>query len=303
MSIKELAVFPQWTTSEAQALVGTRKWVLEGSDTSTAKVRAFVSRICSGYWPRSKCTVPILLQVGAYDEKVKMFEGATLAALPRYSAVLVVAQYQFRMFSGAPWPHCIPKPRHPRGTTLTLRVRGSGQFLAMPPRAFTTSKGKGGEIAFTANENCRIIIPICEYHLTCDRLLSHQVPSWKRREGSVNSDKFLGERPGALLFDTWDMDHSYAPGISTKKIVRTKMTCVLRSREIAVCQPGMKFAHWNEDYHVNTWGTVKVKVKGNSQQGELRYKPMSFDDLFTDSSCHGEDPCTGGSGSGSGGGP
>jgi hypothetical protein len=282
----------------AQGLVGTRKWVIR----DPARVRRFVSRICRGHWPGNPNTVPIQVQVGPFDEKIKIAGGNVFRnTLPRYNATLVVAQYQLLMFQCVPWPHCIPRPDHPKGTTLGIRVRGSGQFLTMPPGVFREcgdyAKGAAGcdaskeEFAFTETENCRIIIPLTEYHITCDRLKWDQVPNWKKREGTVNLEQFLGEKPGTLLFDTWDIDHSFAPGTTTKNIVRYKLTCTLRSRDVPICQKRLKYAGWNEDYHKDHWVTVAILSKGR-KTSEFRYPYVRFADLFTNADCKlFDEPC------------
>jgi len=248
-----------------------------------------VAKVCKSHWPKQKDAVVTSVQVGPYDEKLDL-HGGTWQKSMKCSDTLVVAQYQLLMMRDTRWPHCIEKPRHPRGTVLTLRVRGSGQFLTMPPGAFV-AKGAGGgpQQVLTQNDNCRMVIPITEYHITCDRLKADQVPNWKRREGTVNDSKFLGEKPGTLLFDTWEIDHSFAP--DPKNPARYKLTCVLRSRDIPVCQSDIKYAGWNEIYHGGLQKWVTVKIKSGGKEVPL-YKSLPFDNLFIDPGCHDtDDPC------------
>jgi uncharacterized membrane protein YgcG len=153
----------------------------------------------------------------------------------------------------------------------------------MPPGAFIED-GSDKQIAFTTNENCRIVIPITEYHLTCDRLLPDQVPQWKHREGTVNKDSFLGEKPETLLFETGKTDPSYVPEVDVEKIPRYKLTCVVRSRDIPVKQPGLAYAGWNHDYHYDHW--VRIKIKEGTKKRD-RYRKLNFADLFTNRDCRG----------------
>jgi hypothetical protein len=306
--------------------------------------------------------VPVSLQVGPLDEKLH-FHGGTGAAAPQltesvaleasagsgsggsgdgsdaqggdldsllhFEHTLVVAQYQFLDFAGVPWPHCIPKPKHPSGTTLSLKVRGSGQFLYFPATAFVARDPAGdmpqlrrgrarraepaadAQVGFTDRENCAIVVPITEYHITCDRLKPHQVPgNWRNREGTCNSDNFLGECPQTLVFDTWDLDHSFVPGTTTRDRTRSRLSCCLRSRAIPINQttPPLKYAGWNHDYHKDKWVEVRVREgNGKDAKERLRYPPREFADMFVDSGCaaalcdvdSGAWSSAGGSGSGS----
>lgn len=281
MPIQKLPVFPQWTRSQGQGLVGTMKWVVIGSP---KYLEAFLKRVCASHWPGVENTVPTMLQVGAYDEKLKICPSAAdnPFSLPHYKETLVVCQYQY-LFLHDGWPSYIKQiPYHPPGTTLTLRVRGSGQFLTMQPGAFVTNERAG--IAFTSSENCRIVIPITEYHMTCDRLTDEQVPNdLKTREGTVNFDTFLGEKPQTLLMDTWELDPSFVPDMG-KDLHRHKITVCVRCRDIAIKQPnpnlgplGTTYAGWNHDYHGNRWVAIYIKEAAGKR---LRYKPWSFRTIF-----------------------
>ena len=294
MAVHELAVFPQYTLSSGQGRVGTRKWVLTGGE----DVNAFVGRVCASHWPGDANTRPVMVQVGAVDEKLLIKDntgGGPGSPLPQFKETLVVAQYQFLLFDTR-WPQHITKPYHPPGTTIALRIRSSGQFLTMPPGAFM-AVGNDKQVVFTTNENCRIVIPIAEYHITCDRLKAGQVPSWKHREGTVNDSAFLGESKETLLFDTAELDHSFAPALSPRLIPRFKLTIVLRSRDIPV---GDKHFGWNHDYHNDHW--VRIQVKENDTPYD-RYPIDNFSGIFGNSgSASGASGASGsGSGSGSGG--
>jgi len=283
MPVQEIPVFPQWTRSQGQGLIGTRKWVVTGSPKT---LHSFLLKVCQSFWPGVENAVPTIIQVGAFDEKLK-FCGSPSArlsdALPHYKETLVVAQYQYLFFTSG-WPTYIKtKPYHPPGTTLALRVRGSGQFLTMPPGAFTTNAKFG--TALSSSENCRIVIPLTEYHITCDRMTEEQVPAnMKTREGTVNLDTFIGEKPETLLFDTWELDPSFVPSM-TKDLHRHKLTVCLRCRDITVNQPnvpsgtnlGKTYVGWNHDYHVNQWVRILIQEPGGSR---VRYPRRDFSSIF-----------------------
>jgi len=289
-SIKSIAVFPQITYSQGQGRIGTRKWVVEGNE---SYLENFLERLCKGHWPKNPNTVPTMIQVGAFDEKLKFCGGGRdLESLPHYQQTLVVAQYQFQFLNLEKplWPEHIKKVDHPDDTTLSLRIRGSGQFITMPPhslRAQTEDK----QIGFSVYDNCRIVIPITEYHLTCDRLLPDKVPTdWKQFEGAVNSTLFMGERPGTLLFDTWELDHSFVPDVHEHKSRRFKLTCCLRSRDIPLTKvkddlsvEGRDYVGWNYDYHDTQWQRIMVetgsKAAGNYKL-RARYMPKVFRQMF-----------------------
>lgn len=295
--IQEIAVNPQMVLSSAQGYVGTRRWVLDPCD----NLCDFLRLVGDSRWPDGRTknkgvflsnVVPISITVGPLDERATIIEQGktkrkvtgreedrTLGDLPVFSKTLVTAQYQFLHIRDA-WPSSIPKPKHARNTTLSLRIRNSGQFLVITPQAIATPGGGWHPVIPTSNI-CRILIPIVEYHITCDRLTLHQfnkinpaeakgsnIP-FKSRMGSVNRGLsrhddgmgrelgFLGAHPGTLLFDSCEVDQTFVPDVDNP--VRYRITCVMRMRQ--VCEgngytsevvprfdPDGRAIGWNHDF-------------------------------------------------------
>jgi hypothetical protein len=243
-----------------------------------------------------------MIQAGPHSDNPRMQGGIgmstsdALGNLLVFGETLVVVQYQFLHLDDA-WSDAFPKPCHPTGTTLTLRVRGSGQFLLITPEAVKACDSPSADPARQigtdpADNSCRIIVPITEYHLTCDRLTESQLTdvfsanSWKDLEGTVNDASFLNEPAECLMFDTWEMDDSFAP--DTSSVRRWKLSCCLRCR--AIPNPGNDsggdaspdYLGWNWDFHREGWKYIKVRT---TLGGSLapRYKPVSFENLFCSS--------------------
>jgi hypothetical protein len=203
----------------------------------------------------------------------------------------------------------IPKPAHFKGTILTCQIKGSGQFLEVSPQGLqagtqtlVVKEGIGHSI------NCRILIPITEYHLTCDRLTQAQVDTinppnwngnmnvlpWKMREGTVNSDvigtAFLGEPPETLLFETWNMEPTFVPNLDNP--CRFRMSCVLRCRSIlkldstgTIIDASEPHYGWNHDYYVSGskggWTPITMKNNiGGDNEDVKRYLPVLFMAMF-----------------------
>ncbi len=231
MAIRELAFFPQITLSEGQGLLGTRKWVLDHDD----DLDRFLRIISHSHFPWYPDAVPISIQAGAFfdDAIIKRDDswwspvGAVvpgsnlqpryyedLGELPRYNEMLVVAQYALHKMHNC-WPIGVNKPWHPPGTTLSLKIRGSGQYLLITAAGtqITTSLAQCNaglsnipkETATSALGGIRVLAPVTEYHLSCGRMTKTQVdkayiaaapllstgqrgwPGWSSYQGCVNS--------------------------------------------------------------------------------------------------------------------
>ena len=143
MAIQELKVFPQITLSEGQGLVGTRKWAIDQTD----DLGVFLHLVANSHWPAFTgqtpeffdC-IPYQIQSGAFFEEVVVADRGldelrteeTMGPLPTYGKTQVVAHYALHKMTNC-WPDAIPKPWHPDGTSLSLRIKGSGQFLLVSP--------------------------------------------------------------------------------------------------------------------------------------------------------------------------
>lgn len=198
----ELAVFPQATYSVAQGLVGVRRWYLNGSTDLDARLR----QICASHWPGFPDCRPVSVQVGAPDDKVKIYPVDNINwNLPKYNQYLIVAQYQLLHITD-PWP-ITGQPAHPKGSVLTLQIRGGAEMLEIDPTAMTSGAGAKGltgcfngiELAPNTVFNSRIRVSLTEYHIVCDRLTDKQLcdimtngdgRGWRVREGTVNSDPY-----------------------------------------------------------------------------------------------------------------
>ena len=283
MAIQEVHVFPQTTLSEGQGLTGTRKWILDHDD----EMDTFVRMVCESHWPGYPDAIPVQVQTGS------LWDGAiikrdcptdprltlTMGGLPKYNKQQVVATYALHRMTNC-WPEGTPKPWHPDGTTLTMRIRGSGQMLlvspagmqAVAPSAFCGTDG----VALGKSVGTRIVVPISEYHICCDRLTTDQVSDihvaagghLDMRNGTVNRDntdfgrefQFLGCRPGTLLFDGYELVESNVCHPDSPR--RWRLTVALKHRvildsigKIMTDCDGLAIG-WNHDY---------INVAGNSQ--------------------------------------
>jgi hypothetical protein len=283
--LQDLSCFPQGALSTAQGLGGMRRWYFKPCSSKSTKARVKelknkLQEICDSHWPGEPDCVPVTVQWGAPDEKVNVLGDVQDISeeLPLFDQYLIVAQYQLLHISD-PWPFTC-KPKHPRGTVLTLQVRGGGEMLQIDPTAFSSGIGRGMTACFTGVEqapnetfNSRIRIPLTEYHITCDRLTDEQLcnimraeRSWRMREGTVNGDcpgadyapfdhpLFLREEEGTLMFDTWALDQTFVP--DTENCRRWRLTCVLKCRQIPNakgpypddCNKAQYAVGWNHEY-------------------------------------------------------
>ncbi len=324
MAIQELQVFPQVTLSEGQGLVGVRKWVLDQTD----DLGKFLNIVAKSRWPGfpgqtddfMDC-IPYQIQSGAYFDGVCVGTRSVadrrteenIGPLPVYGKTLVVAQYALHKMTNC-WPETIPKPYHPEGTTLSLRIRGAGQYLLVSPAGvqaasplMTCTPGAAG---LGASVGTRVIVPIAEYHIACDRMTKTQVDDalrvptqvdttvnyWDMLLGCVhggenpNSD-FLGAEAETLLFDGYELTETFCCDILDP--VRYCLTAVFKKR-VLVNEGGTTMVDddglvvgWNHDY-VNkivsgkpskTWGWLYIQM---TQNGVCvpRYTPVDFSGLF-----------------------
>jgi len=314
--IQELSVFPQTHYSEHQGLVGTRKWVLDHND----NLIEFTRIICKSHWPGYPDSIPISVQTGAFFDNVVIRRDdvtnprtiETLGGLAEYGKVLVVAQYALHKITNC-WPDHIAntqKPMHPNGTTLSLRVRGGGQFLLVSPsgmKALSRLMECNPTInveGLSPSIGTRIVLPVTEYQISCDRMTYKQVDRamsyrhWDNYQGSVNTQIFLGAPPGTLLFDGYDISETHACDVDNPH--RYCMTACLKRRVVSDIhgnplkdgEPG-RYVGWNHDY-VNlvdptnrkkqTWGWhfILMNEYKLDQQPRCvpRYSSLIFDWLF-----------------------
>lgn len=245
--IREIHTFPQVVLSSGQGKVGFRRWILDPCE----DLDDFLNKVCDSRFVKwtdnglgkgvvDYNTVPVQIQVGPLDEKMLVRNGGDVDdRLMQSNATLVTCQYQFMLIHNC-WPTSFgSKPKHFKGSTLSMEIKGSGQFLLVSP----TGLAPGGSIANVCtdpSQNTRILVPITEYHITNDRLKQQQLDyiltpiqgrkPFKHLEGRVNRDTFLNEVPGTLLFDTYHLNETFAPDPSDP--VRYRLTVVFRARHI-----------------------------------------------------------------------
>ena len=307
MAIKELPVFPQTTYSETQGLVGIRQWQLDHGD----NIEKFCDFVCKSHWPSYPDAIPIQVQSGAYnnDTVIKCAGECTketMGPLPEYGAYKVVAHYALHRMTNC-WPTNIPKPNHPPGTTLSLKIHGSGQVLMVTPSGMKTMLTPGAACnPNTPVENqsamffSRILVPITEFHVTCGRMTLKQVNSvlakdWDEFQGCVNKEVstnhaawFLGAPDGTLLFDGYEISEGF--GCDVKDPLRFGMTACLKQRVI-IDKDGKprqdidgKYVGWNYDFVANNryknsygWTLINLNDEGKCVP---RYQSVAFKTMF-----------------------
>jgi hypothetical protein len=318
MAIQELPVFPQVTFTEANGLTGTRKWVLDHDD----DLDMFLRMVSHSHLPDWHDAIPVQIQHGPFFEggviqrpsgkQKRTYE--TLGAFPQYGKVLVVVQYALHRMTNC-WPKHLcydspdssQKPWHPVGTTLELSAKSGTQFLLISPtglkQGLTPLTGCVDSDtpvrALSQAVQARVVVPITEYNLRCDRLTPYQLdqafnPSWDTYQGCVNRWFFLGARPGTLLFDGYTLAENII--CDQSQPLRYTLTACFKHRVIRGAK-GPKIVDgwpvgWNHDFinlgGTRGWGWKLIQMR-NSDSGdggtpnsgcELRYKMRSFSAIF-----------------------
>lgn len=332
MPVVELAVFPQTTWSNTQGLIGVRKWALDKGD----DLEDFTRIVANTHWPGQPDAIPIQIQSGAFDEKVVVTRSCTeprmtgnMGSLPEYGKYLVVATYMLHNMTNC-WPTGteafpgIPKPCHLAGTTLNIKVRGSGQVLTVAPAGMHYASPlllcTPGAESLTASMGTRIIVPVTEYHICCDRLTWQQVSTilafrhWDLLQGCVNERypggaKFLGKEDETLLFDGYEIAESMVCHPDSPR--RWRMTACLKHRVIqddsgyAATDGDGRTIGWNHDFVAQgkSWGWRYIKMNralnttgsssGDNFDCRPRYEPTwFFNSMFgctTTQTCEGSE--------------
>ncbi len=302
MAVQELEVFPQ-VTLDAGGYMGTRKWSLDQGD----DVDAFLLMVAESHWPKNPDVVPESIEFGAFwDGAIVSMAGPhtinTLGPTPKYNKYGCVAHYRLHNMTNC-WPVRYKKPWHPPGTSLSLKIRGSGQFILVSPASFhpgTKGLCQPGfpTIAQNPAVQSSIIVPVTEYHLSCDRMTLKQVNhalltdfgghDWDDRSGTVNADGFkidgdvitkhffLGAPPETLLFDGYEIDETYVPHPTDPH--RYRMTAILKQRclvdkhgdALKDCKDPDLFVGWNHDFvvldkHGGKWLYINLLHHQNCQ--------------------------------------
>lgn len=328
--LQELEVFPQMTYSQAQGQIGTRKWTLDHGD----NVDAFLDVVCRSHWPGYRDSIPMQVQYGSFFEGVgvRRDDGVvphartyeTLGDLPQYGKMLIIAQYALHRMTNC-WPDQIPKLWHPAGTTLSLKIRGSGQFILVTAAGVklgliggpsTLCVESPASVKASMSLATRVIVPVAEYHISCDRMTRVQVngamggggaallgaKNWDNLLGCVNAkvhcdpntanEDFLGAPVGTLLFDGYEITETFACDVQAP--CRYCMTAVFKKRIIN--NPAgntLLDAHndpvgWNHDYLTTTnskhWAWQAILMERQLADETFRclprYVPVDFSALF-----------------------
>lgn len=321
MSIIEVPVVPQITFSNSMGVTGTRKWLLSPDVNRTE----FTRIVCRSHLPDYPDCIPIQVEVGPADDQVVHHRdnGApryeeNMGVFPHYGQYQVVAHYALQRMTNC-WPEAIPKPWHPVGTTLNLRVRNATQIIQVTPagaRGAISSPLSGctdGGEALAASVGTRVLVPVTEYYLSCDRMLPADVDlalgaddlsptgGWDIMQACVNSDWFMGCAPGTLLFDGYEIQETFA--CDNVSPLRYCMTACLKQRVItestgenvgAPLQRAGVYVGWNHDYVAvegsAKWDWVFIQLW---QAGDCvpRYWYMEFKNLFGDNTTSNPQGC------------
>lgn len=167
------------------------------------------------------------------------------------------------------------KPQLREGTSLRLRIRGTGQFLTLPARAFEWEQSPGDITAgnpappVPPDENSRILIPLTEYQFQWDYIDDPNYSWMEDHVGHVNSDTFCGCEPGTLLFENWESDDAFKLDYTDPHTQKHMIFC--RRRKIKV---GNDIFGWNHEFREKTGWTIM------RMNGELRYPETAFALLF-----------------------
>ncbi|MHC4092178.1 MAG: hypothetical protein ACYSVY_18225, partial [Planctomycetota bacterium] len=213
-------------------MIGVRKWSLNHDD----DIEGFIHAIATSHWPGNSNAIPIEIQEGALlgdkagpvrdcEENPRTYQ--TFGETPEYGKRMVVAHYALHRMTNC-WPDHIPKPWHPPGTTLELKVRGAGQtWLVTPnvPIATSVLMDCNSGIHSNAGMGTRIVLPTPEYQISCDLMTRNQVDNafggnpqsqnrWDSYLGTVNgahgTNPFLGAEVGTVLFEAYELTESFA---------------------------------------------------------------------------------------------
>lgn len=310
--ITELAVFPQTAYTDGQGQVGTRKWVVDHND----DLDELLQVITASHWPGRKDCIATDVQCGAMHDSVVVNRACdspryqqTMGELPKYSKYQIVAHYKLFHVNDC-WPEELgPKPYYPLGSTLSVNVKGGGQYILVTPASMKMmapdalvchEDGEGTSPGFLG----KVRIPVAEYHLTCGRLTRTQVDSifafkhWDELLGCVNEDtedasqNLFKAPPGTLVFDNYMLTQTDICDSVTPH--RWQLTAILKRRSIldedgdTLYDEDGKAIGWNYDYiniHESDkrWGWRKIKIWDEGLCRD-RYPKSNFNDLF------GEDP-------------
>ena len=306
--------------------MGSRQWCLDHDD----DLPAFVTIVCDSHWPGKPDCLPIQVQVGPFwegaipyrEESISGRYGRSfesLGTLPQYNKYLITAEYQLQRMTNC-WPTSIPKIWHPPGSTLSLRVRGSGQYLLVSPAGMRAAGqlllcDETNTAALSRSVATRIILPTAEYAITCGRLTKDQLDLivWDGRldtmlgcvnhgpeygsPGSETMDScinFLGAARGTMLFDGYEIHEMCVCSYTSH--LRYALTATFKKRVITDdwAMPRLdadgRYIGWNHDFVAiegeRKWGWTYIKM-WDEGVCRSRYPFVDFGQLLT-----GGSPCT-----------
>jgi hypothetical protein len=299
MAVWEINTGELFTLSVHSGVVAKRAWDCDTVDEVIELCNKLGSPTSSNRFPDFgdidfRDVLPVDITVGPANINLgPSYEASadSIETLPIYSKYRVTAQYQLQHDVDVDrnreeqWPTEFVKPTHPTDTSLTMRVRNSGQFLLMPASSgIAAYYTEGGTRVGFANATISLaqLIPLREFHITCDRLQYYDCPNSVRLRdmcGKVNSDRFLGCDPDTLLCESADLDQSFVPDIIEPR--RFKITLVLKERRVPKANKPGEFGGWNYEYFQGAepnvvGGFYRLKLSSHND----RYLKTQMVDIF-----------------------
>jgi hypothetical protein len=189
-----------------------------------------------------------------------------------YSYWLVTATYTPYPYNKA-WPTCMTKPSHTAGSTLSVRIRSSVEYITFTANFVKWTANPDGTGGTNDTDPPpmgvpgRILIPTADVVVSWDRITDPPVDSWMAVEGRVNNAAFMGFSAQTLLFESYDLDESL--WLSTTNPYKYKADLSFKFRSVG----------WNREFRDSPpygWHYI-VTV-----DGQPRYPLATFSGLFSE---------------------
>lgn len=174
----------------------------------------------------------------------------------------------------APWPRDIPRPKAAKGTWLTIKMEGGGEFLTADNVQWADNTGSDPFYPTPSSNSAaaRFYISNIKIELTWHGLVQARTDFFDKACGRVNRKTFLGKPPGTILLENYDLATEHA--LDFRRPIRHAIICHFLHRAI---YDGKRTLGWNYDLRADGW--KEVRFRSSSGWG-LRYEEYDFHNLF-----------------------
>jgi hypothetical protein len=270
ISFQEITGSPKESLNESSGSTAERKFL-----TAMSTRLAFAQELVGGGYPNFPQARVVAVDLQPWTEDIAPLESVIVD--PKISTAdygtqpcLVTVKYG-PDFTQKEWPTDFTKPDPIRdGTELRYQIRGSANFLTVPPSGLKWDDDD--TIPVPEDVNSVILVAMSSFQFQWDFVDDPPIEKLEGLMGKVNEDEFLGSEAETILFETYEISETFRAAPLNPHTNRVIIQ--LSKRRI---ESESNIYGWNHDYREEPAGWAKLLLSDD----QPRYKPEPFAGMFS----------------------